>query len=75
MSIPFTKLGKFFLYFLRWISSFLLFLFSFWKTYDADVGPLEVVPEAVYTILDFGGFFFLLFVLHGCFMLPYVLID
>ena len=36
-----------------------------------NVGPLKVVPEAVYTVLIFFGFFLLL-VLCGCFLLPYV---
>ena len=37
-----------------------------------NVGPLEVVPEAAYTTLIFGGVLFFLVVLIGCFLLPYV---
>ena len=62
----------FFHYFFKQISSFLLFLFSFCHPYDVNVGPLEVVSEAVYTILIFLNSFFLLVVLTGCFFLPYV---
>ena len=58
--------------FFKSISSFLLFLFSFWHPYDANVGPLEVVPEAAYTILFVLDSFFLRVVLIGCFLLPYV---
>ena len=49
----------------------MLFIFSFWHTYDVNVGLLEVVPEAAYTILIFL-FFFLPIVLIGCVLLPYV---
>ena len=50
MSISFTKSGKF---------SFIIFSdrfpiscsFFFWHSYEANVGTLKVVPEAVYTIL------------------------
>ena len=53
--------GSFFHYFSKQISNFLLFLF-FWHPYDANVGMLEVVPEAAYTILIFlESFSFLLF--------------
>ena len=45
-------------YFFKYISNFLLFLFSFWHPYDANVGIFEVVSMASYTILGFFGFFF-----------------
>ena len=38
-------------YFFDKFSNFLLFLFFFWHLYEANVGPLEVVPEAAYTII------------------------
>ena len=64
MSISLTKLGKFsFIIVSIRFPIFLLFLFS-WHSYDTNVGILEVVPEAPYTILGLGGsFFFLLFCL------------
>ena len=50
----------FFHYFFKQISKFLVF-FSFWHPYDLNVGPLEVVPEAVYTLL-----IFFLILLYSC---------
>ena len=50
----------FFHYFFQ-ISNFLLFLFSFWHPYEVNVGMLEVVPDAAYTILIFMDYFFFLF--------------
>ena len=57
LSISFTKLGKFssIIFSNRFPISY--FLFSFWHNFGANVGPLELVPEAAYTILFFGVFF------------------
>ena len=49
----------------------LLSLVSFWHPHDANVGALEVVPEASYAILTFW-ILFLFAVLIGCFLLPYL---
>ena len=66
-SISFTKLGKFyFIIFSNGFRIFCSFFSSSWHPYDTNVGPLEVFPKAVYTILVFWGFFFLL-VLIGFF--------
>ena len=72
MSISFTKLGKFFV--VIFSNRFPVFCshFFFWYPHDVNVGMLEVVPEALYTILIFFGFFFLLVVLIGCFLIPHV---
>ena len=77
MSIPFTNLGKLsFTVFFREISNFLPFLFLFWHSYEANVGPLKGVPGAAYTVLIF--FFFFGFFFSSCcsdwliFFLPYV---
>ena len=44
MSVSFTKLGKCsFIIFIKYVSDFLLFLFSFWNPYDTNVRMLEVV--------------------------------
>ena len=40
---------------------------SFWNPSDANVGTLEVVPDASYTVLIFFEFFLLLAILIGCF--------
>ena len=62
MSISFTKLGKFSFFSFSNRLPISCFLFSFWHPYDANVGPLEVVPESTDTILVFlDSFFFLLF--------------
>ena len=64
MSISFTKLGSFLLLFFsnRFLifSNFLLFLF-FWHPYGANIGTVEVVPQAAYIMLILlDPFFFLL---------------
>ena len=62
MSISLTRLGDFSVIFFQIGFQFL----SFPRT--PNVGMLEVVPEASYTILILGCFFFFLFaVLIGCF--------
>ena len=76
MSNSLTKLGKFsFIIFSNRFPNFLLFLFSFWHPYDANVGHLEVVPEAAYTILlfldSFFRFFGLLFLKLSPFKISY----
>ena len=62
----------FFHCFFKMISSFLVFLFSFWCPYGGNAGMLELVPEPAYSIFIF--FFFVLFsplvVLICCFLLP-----
>ena len=50
-----------FVYFFKQISNFLLFFFSFWHLYDTNIGMLEVVPGAAYTILIFLDSSFFLF--------------
>ena len=65
----------FFHYFFKQISSFLLFLFFFWHLYDVNVGPLEVVPKAAYTIHIFLDSFFLLFRLVVFCFLMFQIID
>ena len=62
----------FFHYFFKEISNFLLFLFSFWYPSEVNVEPLEVVPRGCLYYLHFFGFYFLLVVLIGCFLLPHV---
>ena len=60
----------FFHYFKKYFSNFLLSVFSLQLPNDANVGMLEVVPEAPYTVLIFlDYFFFLLF-----FFLKYILL-
>ena len=72
MSISFTKLGKFSFIIVsdRFPISYSLLLLA---PHDTNVGPLEVVPEAPYSIYHFLlDSFCLLVVLIGCFLLPCV---
>ena len=52
----------FFHYFSKEFSKFLLFLFSFWHPYDANVGPLQVVKQAASTALIFWILLFLVLI-------------
>ena len=64
MSIFFTRLGKFLSSFFKEVFQ-LLTLFPLLHPHNANVGMLEVIPEAPYTILILRVFFFLF--LFGCF--------
>ena len=62
MSIFLLSLGNFLLLFFQIDFQFLALSLLLWYPYDENVGTLEVVPEAPYTILMFlNYFFFLLF--------------
>ena len=56
----------FFHYFFQIDFQFLALSLFLVAPHDVNIGPLEIVPEAVYTILIFFAFYFLLF-LCGCF--------
>ena len=51
----------FFHHFFQIDFQFLLFLFSFWHPYDVNLGSVEAMPEAAYTILIFFNSCFFLF--------------
>ena len=60
MSSSFIRLGKFSDIIFSKVCNFLLSLFSFQHPHSVNVGFLVVVPEALYTLLVFFGFFFFL---------------
>ena len=54
---PSPNQGSFLSLLFKQISNLLLYLFSFQHPYYVNVGPLEVFPEAVYTLLIWGVLF------------------